>query len=58
MSNLGNYITLTRVSKLLGGPEMFVGVIFATGFVSGVVVKSGIEKVKNIYQEHNRNREA
>lgn len=54
MSNLGNYITITKACKMVGGPEMFVGLVFATGFIGGFVVKVGIEKVKAIKEEYEK----
>ena len=43
MSNLGDYQTLTTVSKKLGGPKMLVGYIAIPSMVTGAVMCKGSE---------------
>ena len=37
MSNLGTYQTITKISKAVGGPKVFIGMIFGAGAAIGSI---------------------
>ena len=40
MSNLGTYQTITRISKAVGGPKVFMGLVLGTGIAIGSIATS------------------
>ena len=44
ISNLGTYQLMTTAAKKVGGPLMLAGLIFAGGFISGVIANAILSK--------------